>query len=135
MNFDQIKKLKKRCDHFVGAGYTPDWAVYGGSPSDQARWRNHSRFSSRKAWVDRNDWQRSPYDGPAEGLGIAASNYSEMVPRLGFDTYTDLLLWLDDVAASFNRYIDANRIAEDEVAKRCLRWWRDHLFFAPEALS
>lgn len=84
--------------------------------------------------MDRNEWRRNHYDGPAVGMGIAASNYSEMVPLLGFATYTELLLWLNDLAASFNRYIDSNRIAEDVVAKRCLRWWRDHLFFSPEGL-
>lgn len=145
VNFNQIKRLKKRCDHFVGHGYTPDFALGCAMPATEYIWPNivkypndiaHARLLGlHSKYLDRNDWKRMEYDGPATGMGIAARNYSAMMPLLGFDNYLEHLLWVDAVAASFNRYIDENLIANDEVAKRCLRWWRDHLFFSPEHLN
>lgn len=116
MKFDEIKKLKRRCDHFVGA--LPP-AMQQASPGH--------------GWKDREQWKYLAYTGPAEGMGVAAHNYSDMT-SLHF-TYTDWLLWLNDLARSFNRYIDANRVTDDPVAKQCLRWWRNFLFFDVEALA
>lgn len=66
------------------------------------------------------------------GMGIAAHNYEAMK---GEDMdYLDMLLWVDAVAKSFNRYIDSHKIAEDQNAKECLKWWANHLFFVPSKL-
>lgn len=113
MNFDEIRKLKRRCDHFVG-----ECSGLGGPSA---------------GWLSREEWKYVAYTGPVEGMGIAARNYSDM---LSLDyTYTEWLLWLNDLAAAFNHYIDRNRIAEDNTSMQCLRWWRNFLFFDVEALA
>lgn len=96
-------------------------------------WKRASHFCSQKPVV-----LGKPLRGlsagkiqPA-GMGIAVHNYSLM--RSNDDSYLDRLQWLDQLAASMNRYIDQNKIADDENALRCLRWWRAHLFFHPEAM-
>ena len=152
MNFDEIKKLWRRCNHFIGPAYDllpsedkPCMEVYGpifhngsevksvyvnkaGELQDGPA-QNHVELGK---WLSRNEWMYRPYIGTSQGAGIAAVNYSDMV-SLNF-TMLDWLLWLNDLAASINRYIDVNRVAEDHEAKVCMQWWRGFVFFDPEKL-
>ncbi len=107
--FDNIRQLWKRCDHFIGP---------------------HPEF---RGYLLPNAGP-APFDGIApQGMGIAAHNYALMQSE--DDTRLDQLYWIDALAASFNRYIDAHRIAGDANALQCLRWWRRHLFFDPQGLA
>lgn len=111
MNFDQIKRLKKRADHFCGPIPPPD---------------PKAKSEIQHPWA-------LPLDAVPSGAGVIASNYSLM--QEPGDDYHDRLLWLDAAARAFNRYIDAHAISNDENAKRCLSWWREQLFFSPELLQ
>lgn len=105
MKFTEITRLWKRCEHFC-------------------------RQRPAKARDGLYCWPIGRIQ--PEGAGIAAHNFSAM--RTDSDTYLDRLLWLDALAASLNRYIDNNRIADDPNALKCMRWWRAHLFFHPGKL-
>lgn len=114
--FSEILKLWRRCEHFLGPA--------GGLDTASASGRRYAPIDPRTLALDGVE---------PVGIGIAAYNYAAAMSL--DDTRLEQLFWLDAVAASFNRYIDENRIAEDANAKRCLRWWRRQVFFAPEALA
>lgn len=107
MNFDQIKRLKKRADHFV--------------PMDASNAPGRS-----------NPWALPLAGISPTGMGVAAHNFASMQEPQ--EPYLSRLLWLDALAASFNRFIDGNRIEHDDNAKRCLAWWRSQLFLDPGSL-
>lgn len=105
--FEQIKRLVKRTDHFC----PPPQGV-------------HNRYLA--------EWGLCLDGIEPRGAGVAVHNYALMQSL--HDTYTERLCWLDALAASLNRYIDAHQVKGDVNTRRCLRWWRRQLFFVPEVL-
>ncbi|MGL6289244.1 MAG: hypothetical protein ACRC2H_00990 [Silanimonas sp.] len=61
-----------------------------------------------------------------------AENFWQMRPDR--KDYLGRLFWLDALAASINRYIDANRVEGDAGFRAVLRWYQQELFFSVDHL-
>lgn len=124
MNFDEITRFYKRCLHFAKLPPINDEMSINFRFSDISE-------TGQDEYVYSDGYRFLYIDHGCDktGAGIIAHNYSLMQSLR--ETYIEKLLWIHELAAAMNRYIDAHKVEDDLNVMKIMRWWYRYLFFIP----